>query len=401
MRMEQYLQCIDYTLWEIVENGNAPIVTKTVNGKETAIKNRFGGNTATKKTQKNLLNQQYENFTASSTEVIEKTYERIQKIISQLEMDGERNKPEIKTLSLDDLFNNLKAYESEVKGTSSLTTNSHHVAFLSSRSTNNATRAVNIAQGINTVSTQGVADSSTTVKNLRPQDFPSDNATDADITKCNYIDLVNPKGHRIIPDISNPFPLGGPPAYGITHWWFNRKQFYINKHSEPSDRDAVRSHMRILSVISIKTYERYGYNYLREIVLRRADYNEYKISEKDFKSLHHNDFEDLNILHIQGKLDHLPKQDKDASDLPFKEDYTIVFKPRAVIYRDRDDNRKMMRINKGMENKKWTEDDKRRSEDFIEVIERRLKIRRIFRSLESFVDGRLRDIDYRLISRTE
>ncbi|GKD19493.1 hypothetical protein Tco_1208651, partial [Tanacetum coccineum] len=102
--------------------------------------------------------------------------------------------------------------------------------------------------------------------------------------------------------------------------------------------------MRILSVISIKTYERYGYNYLREIVLRRADYNEYKISEKDFKSLHPNDFEDLNILHIQGKLEHLPKQDKDASNFPFKEDYNIVFKPKAVIYRDRDDNRKMMRI---------------------------------------------------------
>ncbi|GJW17488.1 hypothetical protein Tco_0024924 [Tanacetum coccineum] len=215
------------------------------------------------------------------------------------------------------------------------------------------------------------------------------------------------------------------------------KQFYINKHSKPSDRDAVRSYMRILSVISIKTYERYGYNYMREIVLRRADYNEYKISEKHFKSLHPNDFEDLNILHIQGKLDHLPEHDKvnlhnavnlwtrnivirkrmedlqlgieryqtklnleqpnwDASDFPFKEDYTIVFKPRAVIYRDMDDNRKMMRINevhkfsdgtlirikekldfmvkdfklfkfnKGMENRKWTKDDKRRSEDFIE-----------------------------------
>ncbi|GJS01174.1 hypothetical protein Tco_0317682 [Tanacetum coccineum] len=256
-------------------------------------------------------------------------------------------------------------------------------------------------------------------------------------------------GERFVPDISNPLPLGGPlgqdtkneteleelvpslwieseqvydisAAYGITHWWFSRKQFYINKHSEPSDRDAVRSHMRILSVISIKTYERYGYNYLREIVLRRANYNEYKISEKDFKSLHPNDFEDLNILHIQGKLDHLPKQDKvnfcttrvsygpesfvignlssysyfvftsiqdlqlgiesyqtklnleqpnwDESDFPFKEDYTIVFKPRVVIYRDGDDNRKMIRIdefNKGMENRKWTEDDKRRSEDFI------------------------------------
>ncbi|GKE00910.1 hypothetical protein Tco_1388893 [Tanacetum coccineum] len=46
-----------------------------------AIENRFGGNTATKKTQKNLLKQQYENFAASSTKVIEQTYERLQKLI--------------------------------------------------------------------------------------------------------------------------------------------------------------------------------------------------------------------------------------------------------------------------------------------------------------------------------
>ncbi|GJW84411.1 ribonuclease H-like domain-containing protein, partial [Tanacetum coccineum] len=157
-----------------------------------AIENKFGGKTATKKTQKNLLKQQYENFAASSTEVTEQTYERLQKLISQLEMHGEvipqedinqkflrslsqewtmhtivwRNKQEIETLSLDDLFNNLKAYESEVKGTSSLTINSHNVAFLSSSRTYNATRAVNTAQGINTASTQGAVDSSTTIENL-------------------------------------------------------------------------------------------------------------------------------------------------------------------------------------------------------------------------------------------
>ncbi|GJT73801.1 hypothetical protein Tco_1033087 [Tanacetum coccineum] len=81
-------------------------------------------------------------------------------------MRMEQNKPEIEILSLDELFNNLKAYESEVKGTSSSTTNSHNVAFLSSSSTNSATRAVNTAQDVNTASTQGAADSSTTVENL-------------------------------------------------------------------------------------------------------------------------------------------------------------------------------------------------------------------------------------------
>ncbi|GJQ94222.1 hypothetical protein Tco_0005361 [Tanacetum coccineum] len=37
-------------------------------GLQDAIENRYGGNSATKKTQKNLLKQQYENFVASSTE---------------------------------------------------------------------------------------------------------------------------------------------------------------------------------------------------------------------------------------------------------------------------------------------------------------------------------------------
>ncbi|GJR75797.1 hypothetical protein Tco_0088162 [Tanacetum coccineum] len=159
---------------------------------DVAIENKFGGNTAIKKTQKNLLKQQYENFAASSTKVIEQTYERLQKLISQLKIHGEvisqkdinqkflkslsqewtmhtivwRNKLEIETLSLDDLFNNLNAYESEVKGTSSSTTNSHNVAFLSSSSTNSATRAFNTAQSVNTANTQGAADSSTIVENL-------------------------------------------------------------------------------------------------------------------------------------------------------------------------------------------------------------------------------------------
>ncbi|GJU60405.1 hypothetical protein Tco_1238171 [Tanacetum coccineum] len=63
---------------------------------------------------------------------------------------------------------NLKAYESESQGGVHLVQlqNSHNVAFLSSSSTNSATRAVNTAQGVNTASTQGAVDSSTTIENL-------------------------------------------------------------------------------------------------------------------------------------------------------------------------------------------------------------------------------------------
>ncbi|GJZ88010.1 hypothetical protein Tco_0659792 [Tanacetum coccineum] len=90
-------------------------------------------------------------------------------------------------------------------------------------------------------------------------------------------------------------------------------EFYIARKTRIVpffDRNAVQSHMRILSVVSLKTSSRYGYTYLREIVLRRADYNEYKISEANFKNLHPNDFEDLYLLHLQRKLSHLSGADK-------------------------------------------------------------------------------------------
>ncbi|GJX27068.1 ribonuclease H-like domain-containing protein [Tanacetum coccineum] len=232
IRMEQYLQCIDYTLWEIIENGNAPIVTKLIDGKETAIPpisvEEMAQRRAELKARSTLLMvlpnehllKQYENFAASSTEVIDQIYERLQKLISQLEMHGEvipqedinqkflrslsqewtmhtivwRNKPEIETLSLDDLFNNLKDYDSEVKGTSRSTTNSHNVAFLSSSSTNSATRAVNTAQGVNTASTQGAADSSTTVENLSDAVIYSFFASQPSIPQLDNEDLqqINP-----------------------------------------------------------------------------------------------------------------------------------------------------------------------------------------------------------------
>ncbi|GJX25197.1 hypothetical protein Tco_0231493 [Tanacetum coccineum] len=306
------------------------------------------------------------------------------------------------------------------------------------------------------------------------------------------VDLVNPKGHRLVPDVSKLLPLGGPrgtrsvlsifklkaaqyldfrlkislwiknereydisATYGISYWWFKRKEFYVIRHRAPFDHSTVRSHMRILSVVSLKTYERCGYAFLKEIFLRRADYKKYKISKANLKNMHPNNFEDLYLLHLQCQLNHLSGDDKvhlfnavnlwirnivirkrmeylklkiesyqtklnltqpdwDASDFMFKEDYTIVSKLRAVIYRDRNDQKKMMReskvhkfsdatfqrildkldhmvkdfklyeYNKGMETRIWSEDDKRRSKDFIEMIERRLKIRRIFRSLESF-----------------
>ncbi|GJV74350.1 hypothetical protein Tco_1494345 [Tanacetum coccineum] len=115
-----------------------------------AIKARFRGNKESKKTQKTILKQQYENFTTSRSEGLDKTYDRFQKHISQLEIHGEvisqeyanlkllrslpsawnnialimRNKVDLDELSMEDLYNNLKMYEAEIKSQSISSSNS-------------------------------------------------------------------------------------------------------------------------------------------------------------------------------------------------------------------------------------------------------------------------------------
>ncbi|GJS04633.1 hypothetical protein Tco_0321141 [Tanacetum coccineum] len=100
--------------------------------------------------------------------------------------------------------------------------------------------------------------------------------------------------------------------------------------------------MRILSVVRIKAYSRYGYDYLKEITLCRADHQEYMIPKKDFKNLYPSDFEDLNLMLLQGHLNHLP-----GSDIRYEytHDYTIIESPRAVVFLVSNNERKIMRFN--------------------------------------------------------
>ncbi|GJW56848.1 hypothetical protein Tco_0103579 [Tanacetum coccineum] len=206
MRMEQYLTNTDYSLWQVILNGDGPIqVTTDEKGIETevppktaqallqrqrerkaksilllaipdeyqlrfhgikdakslwaAIKSRFGGNVESKKMQKTVLKQQFENFSVSDIKGLDKAYDRFQKLISLLEVHGAavpnedanqkflralpsswnnvalimRNKDGIDDLDIDDLYNNLKVFEADIKGSSGSSSNSQNVAFLSAR----------------------------------------------------------------------------------------------------------------------------------------------------------------------------------------------------------------------------------------------------------------------------
>ncbi|GJT79895.1 putative ribonuclease H-like domain-containing protein [Tanacetum coccineum] len=219
-----YIQLSDYSLWEIIEEGNSfkPVARTTTNEDGTstttipgavtaeqkilkkndlkarsilmmtlpsehlltfnkhkdakslfeAIEARFGGNEATKKTQKTLLKQMYETFNASSSESLDSIFNRLQKIVSQLTILGEiitpeelnlkflrslptewgmhvvvwRNKSDLGSISFDDLYNNFKIVEPEVKRSviSSSNSGSQNLAFLSGHSSTNDVNTANV-----------------------------------------------------------------------------------------------------------------------------------------------------------------------------------------------------------------------------------------------------------------
>ncbi|GJR83891.1 hypothetical protein Tco_0154676 [Tanacetum coccineum] len=79
-----------------------------------------------------------------------------------------RNKADLDTMSMDDLYNNLKVYEPEVKGMSSSSSSTQNMAFVSSsnNNTSSSNEAVNAAHRVTTASTQVNTAYSTNIDNL-------------------------------------------------------------------------------------------------------------------------------------------------------------------------------------------------------------------------------------------
>ncbi|GJX64355.1 hypothetical protein Tco_0298698 [Tanacetum coccineum] len=196
MKMEHYLSHTDYPIWEVIQKGNGHpgrerkasttllmalpedhLVKfhKMTNTKEIwdAIKSRFGGNDESKKMQKYILKQQFKGFSVSNSEGLHKGYDRFQSLLSQLEIHGAgvstedanhkflrslptswsqvslvmRTKPGVESLSVDDLYNNLRVFESDVKGSTGSSLSAHNVAFVSFESTN-STNYISTAYGV-------------------------------------------------------------------------------------------------------------------------------------------------------------------------------------------------------------------------------------------------------------
>ncbi|GJV72192.1 ribonuclease H-like domain-containing protein [Tanacetum coccineum] len=104
---------------------------------------RFGGNEATKKTQKTLLKQQYENSSASSTYLPPEWNTHV--VVWM-------NKPEIETMSIDDLYKNFKIVEQKVKKSVGASSGAQNLAFMTAPRTS-STNHVNTVMPVYEVST--------------------------------------------------------------------------------------------------------------------------------------------------------------------------------------------------------------------------------------------------------
>ncbi|GJS17304.1 hypothetical protein Tco_0411776 [Tanacetum coccineum] len=203
-----------------------------------------------------------------------------------------------------------------------------------------------------------------------------------------------------------------------------------------TSKDVYSKH-RIIAVTSLKIMEFFGYKHLEEITVRRQDDKLYKFREGDFKRLHHEDIEDMLLL-VQGKLTNLnvderyqkkinlTKPDTYRSDISKKTPYTAYRDIQSIIYQDDMNRNRLMRtdelhkfsdgtlnhvrtslndISTGIQmeyfpKRKWSKQDKQRARVMIKAIDKKLKDRRLMRSLEKFVGGRPYRGDLRLLQRT-
>ncbi|GJT32317.1 hypothetical protein Tco_0922736 [Tanacetum coccineum] len=294
---------------------------------------------------------------------------------------------------------------------------------------------------------------------------------------CQKIDWTNPEGDQVRINVNQPLPLGGHLGHVTI-----QPQFFFNKHFEYLRYGSKGSNLALsISKMKAASYPDFGLELLVPEQMWIDDvlklFSEELTSKnirllKKISNLYPSDFEDLNLLLLQGHLDHLPGSDKqmlstavklwtqnlvirqrvedfqlgiesyqtplnltkprwDATGYEFKHAYTIDDSPRAVIFPVTNNERKIMRfneiykfsdgtlthilealdyrvnefkikrLNSGMNTRFWTVKDVIRSNEFLAAIERRLKTRRIYQNLECFIGGHVRNINYRLLQRTE
>nr|GEV12145.1 hypothetical protein [Tanacetum cinerariifolium] len=144
MRIEQYFLMTDYSLWEVILNGDSPAPTRVVVGvlqpiAPTTIKQKLATKNELKAHGTLLM------ALPDKHQLKFKSHKDAKKLMKAIE---KRNKVDLEEQSLDDLFISLKIFEAEVKDSSSTGTTTQNLAFVSSSNTDSTTESVSAAASV-------------------------------------------------------------------------------------------------------------------------------------------------------------------------------------------------------------------------------------------------------------
>nr|GEW42560.1 hypothetical protein [Tanacetum cinerariifolium] len=174
--------------------------------------------------------------------------------------------------------------------------------------------------------------------------------------------------------------------YGHIKWI--EDLFYGFAVNRESARD-VYSKRRIIVVTELKIVEWHNYKHLDWTTVRRDNDKLYKFKEGDFKRLRIQDIEDMLLLLIQGKLTNLTVDErfafnnKDKKNRLMRIDELHKFNDGTLtdVRTSLDDRLKGIQM-QYLPQSIWRKSDKDRAATMIQAINKRLKTRRIMRSLE-------------------
>nr|GEU89388.1 putative ribonuclease H-like domain-containing protein [Tanacetum cinerariifolium] len=157
MRIEQYFLKIDYSLWEVILNGDSPIPTRVIDGvvqpvAPTTIEQRLArknelkarGNLLMALPDKHQLKFNIHKDAKTMMEAIEKRFGG----------NKETKKTDLEDQSLDDLFNSLRIYEAKVKSSSATSPTTQNIAFVSSQNTDSTNVSVSVVASVSAASTK-------------------------------------------------------------------------------------------------------------------------------------------------------------------------------------------------------------------------------------------------------
>ncbi|GJT87475.1 putative ribonuclease H-like domain-containing protein [Tanacetum coccineum] len=194
LRIEQYFHVQDYALWDVIENGNSfkPATRTTTNADGTSTSLIPGPITTEENVQKkNDVKARSMLLMALSNEHLMtfNQYKDAKTLFAtiQTRFGVWRNKSDLETMSFDDLYNNFKIVEQEVKRTASSSLSSQNMDFMSSPINTNE---VNTAYGVSTTNTQVIL-ASTQVSTASTQALEDFWRNKSDLETMSFDDLYN------------------------------------------------------------------------------------------------------------------------------------------------------------------------------------------------------------------